>query len=84
MTNGSYEVNGKSNLGYVENESIDMPGAYNLNDRNRNGIGSAEHKGMIWTFTKPKLKQSWYYFFSIGQYLTFGTNYENQLNWCFA
>ena len=47
MTNGSYEVNGKSNLGYVENECIDMPGALNLNDRNRNNIRSSENKGKL-------------------------------------
>ena len=56
MTNGSYEVNGKSNLGYVENESIDMPGALNLNDRNRNNNGSSETKGKIWIVIESKLK----------------------------
>ena len=36
MTNGSYELNGKSNLGYVNSDSSDMPGAFHINDDNGN------------------------------------------------
>ena len=45
MTNGSYEVNGKSNLGYVDNEAHDSQGTFSLNDNNRNNVETAKNKG---------------------------------------
>ena len=36
MTNGSYELNGKSNLGYVNSGSTDLPGAFHINNDNGN------------------------------------------------
>ena len=45
MTNGSYELNGKSNVGYVEDECINLPGAFNVNDPNGNGIEASSDNG---------------------------------------
>ena len=46
MTNGSYELNGKSNLGYVNSDSSDMPGAFHINDDNGNTFqtNSSKHE----------------------------------------
>ena len=54
MTNGSYQVNGKSNFGYVDSESSDLPGAFTVNDDNRNNIESAMNKGQFFFITRNK------------------------------
>ena len=46
MTDGTDEVNGKSNVGYVDSESRDLPGALAMNDDNRDNIEPTANKGM--------------------------------------
>ena len=47
MTNGSYELNGKSNLGYVNSDSSDMPGAFHINDDNGNTFQTNSSKHVV-------------------------------------
>ena len=47
MTNGSYEVNGKSNLGYVDNEGNPSQGTFAMSDNNRNQIETRTGKGEL-------------------------------------
>jgi len=45
MKNGSYEVNSKSNFGYVDNEGINSPGVFAINNGNENGVESEPNTG---------------------------------------
>ena len=45
MVDVSNDEYGRHNLGYGENDFIDVPGSFSLNERNINRIGLAENKG---------------------------------------
>ena len=47
MTNGSYEVNGKSNLGYVDNEGNSSQGTFSMSNNNGHQIETRAHKGEL-------------------------------------
>ena len=44
MTNGSYDMNGKSNMGYINTESNDMPGAFHINEDNGSSFQTTSGK----------------------------------------
>ena len=44
MKNGSYEVNGKSNFGYVDNEGTNSPGVFAVNKRDENESSESSEK----------------------------------------